>query len=381
VQVVLINSNDQYLYPEETYAAMVERARRDELPIPYLHDQDQRIARAYGPTCTFHAFVLDRSRTLRYEGRFDDARLPERATVRDLENALDDVLAGRRVRVPRTQPFGCSLDLTNLSGEPGASSVDEVSPRRAAPSFVRNALLLGAGAWIVTVAADVTGLGPLLHHDALVHAGAVGAPPVWLAIGGIVVGWQVMVAAMMVPASVPTIRVFQRASLGFARPAAEAVGFAAAFAVAWGIFGILAFLGDFGLHQFVHASPWLGQHPNVIQAGLFGLAGTYQLLPGKRRSLEACRAPFGVAACCTSPGPRVGYRAGARHALDCLQSSWALMLLLFAAGIADLTWMMALTALMAYEALGQHGHAVARTAGAIFLLVAAATLVLGASVL
>jgi peroxiredoxin len=111
VQVVAINSNDPHLYPDESLAGMVERAREDGYTFPYLRDDAQKTARAYGPTCTFDVFVLDSDRRLRYEGRFDDARLAERVTSHDLRNALDDILAGREVRVPKTRAFGCSLDL------------------------------------------------------------------------------------------------------------------------------------------------------------------------------------------------------------------------------------------------------------------------------
>lgn len=111
VQLVLVNSNDPHLYPEESYPRMVERAREDGYAFPYLVDEGQRVARSYGPTRTFEVFVLDRERRLRYTGRFDDARLPERVTTTDLADALDDLLAGREVRTPRTRPFGCSLDL------------------------------------------------------------------------------------------------------------------------------------------------------------------------------------------------------------------------------------------------------------------------------
>jgi peroxiredoxin len=111
VQVVAINSNDPHLYPDEGFGAMVERAAEDAYPFPYLVDEGQRVAKAWGPTCTFHVFLLDSERRVRYEGRFDDARLPERVTSRDLRNALDDVLAGREVAVPKTRPFGCGLDL------------------------------------------------------------------------------------------------------------------------------------------------------------------------------------------------------------------------------------------------------------------------------
>ena len=110
VQLVAINSNDPHLYPDESYPRMVERAAEDGYAFPYLVDDGQRVAKAYGATCTFHVFVLDRERRLRYEGRFDDSRMTANVTSHDLRNALDDVLAGRDVRAPTTRPFGCSLD-------------------------------------------------------------------------------------------------------------------------------------------------------------------------------------------------------------------------------------------------------------------------------
>ena len=111
VQVLAINSNSPHLYPDESLPRMVERAAEDGYVFPYLVDDGQRVAKAYGATCTFHVFVLDRGRRLRYQGRFDDARLPERVTSHDLRNAIDDVLAGADVRLATTRPFGCSLDL------------------------------------------------------------------------------------------------------------------------------------------------------------------------------------------------------------------------------------------------------------------------------
>lgn len=111
VQLVAINSNDPHLYPDERYEAMVEQAALDHYAFPYLADPDQAIARLYGPTCTFHVFLLDRDRRLRYEGRFDDARLADRVTSPDLRRALDEVLAGDEVTVPRTRAFGCALDI------------------------------------------------------------------------------------------------------------------------------------------------------------------------------------------------------------------------------------------------------------------------------
>src|SRR5262245_42976736 len=130
VQVVAINSNDPHLYPDESLPNMVERASEDSYTFPYLCDAGQRFARAYGPTCTFDVFVLDAQRRLRYEGRFDDARLADRVTSHDLRNALDDLLAGRDVRVPKTRPFGVSLDLDCCPTRPptGAAAPREDPP-------------------------------------------------------------------------------------------------------------------------------------------------------------------------------------------------------------------------------------------------------------
>lgn len=111
VQVVAINSNDEHLYPEESYERMVAFAGDSGYSFPYLKDAGQEMARAWGPTRTFEIFVLDQYRRLRYHGRFDDARLSEHVTSHDLKNAVEAVLERQEVPVPVTRPFGCSLDL------------------------------------------------------------------------------------------------------------------------------------------------------------------------------------------------------------------------------------------------------------------------------
>ena len=84
----------------------------DRYTFPYVVDGGQRVAKAYGASCTFHVFLLDGERRLRYQGRFDDSRLEARvARAADLRNALDDLLDHRDVRQAMTRPFGCSLDL------------------------------------------------------------------------------------------------------------------------------------------------------------------------------------------------------------------------------------------------------------------------------
>ena len=97
VQLVAINSNDASLYPEESYPRMIERAAEDGYAFPYLVDTGQEVARSYGAACTFHVFLLDRDRRLRYQGRFDNARIEANVTSHDLRNALDAILSGHDV--------------------------------------------------------------------------------------------------------------------------------------------------------------------------------------------------------------------------------------------------------------------------------------------
>ena len=109
VQLVAINSNDEKAYPEDSLAQMIVRAREKHFNFPYLRDQDQTVVGRYGAVCTPHAFAFDNSRRLVYRGRIDDSRDPLKVKSSDLRNALDDLTAGREVRVPDTRPFGCSI--------------------------------------------------------------------------------------------------------------------------------------------------------------------------------------------------------------------------------------------------------------------------------
>ncbi len=90
---------------------MVERATEDAYTFPYLVDDGQRVARAYGAACTFHVFLLDRARRLRYEGRFDDSRIDDRGSPATTSRTRWTTCSrAARSRVPTTRPFGCSLD-------------------------------------------------------------------------------------------------------------------------------------------------------------------------------------------------------------------------------------------------------------------------------
>ena len=98
VRFVAINSNSRNTYSEDDFPHMVQRMREHKFPWIYLHDETQEVARAYGALRTPHFYVFDQKRTLIYTGRaVDNPRQAERATTNDLEQALEEYLAGKPV--------------------------------------------------------------------------------------------------------------------------------------------------------------------------------------------------------------------------------------------------------------------------------------------
>lgn len=109
VAMVMVNSNDAERYPDDAFEAMERFRVEHDLPFPYLHDEDQEVARAYRTVRTPEVLVFDRDRRLRYHGRVDDAKDPDEVTRRDLREALDALLDGRDVPEPETWAVGCTV--------------------------------------------------------------------------------------------------------------------------------------------------------------------------------------------------------------------------------------------------------------------------------
>lgn len=110
VQFVAINSNETVHYPEDNFDEMVKRAKLKGYIFPYLRDEDQSVANAYGATHTPEFFVFDEKRKLRYRGKFDDNyQNPSAVKANYLRNAVDALLAGNEVAEPETYSIGCTI--------------------------------------------------------------------------------------------------------------------------------------------------------------------------------------------------------------------------------------------------------------------------------
>jgi predicted metal-binding membrane protein len=200
-------------------------------------------------------------------------------------------------------------------------------------------------AWVVAVAAQASGRGRLLHHDTLAEGGL----PLWAALGLFLLAWQLMIAAMMLPSSLPLIRLFSRVAANQSKPQRVKAAFLGGYTALWTGFGVAAFLADLGIHQLVDRWDWLATRPWVLGGAVLLLAGAFQFSTLKDRCLTVCRHPAAYLLPRYRRGVGVAFRLGAGHGVFCVGCCWALMLVAFAAGVANLWWMAALTAVMVFE--------------------------------
>jgi peroxiredoxin len=110
VQLVGICSNDPTDYPDDHPTRLLTRWREKGYGFPYLVDDTQDVARAFGAVCTPDIYVFDRERRLAYHGRIDDNwKEPGKVTRRELAAALDALLAGRPPAPEQLHSIGCSI--------------------------------------------------------------------------------------------------------------------------------------------------------------------------------------------------------------------------------------------------------------------------------
>ncbi len=115
VQLVGVCSNDAATYPDDAFDKLAARWRERGYGFPYLHDEPQSVARAFGAVCTPDIFVYDSfgsagARRLAYRGRIDDSWKDEsKVTKRELAAALDAILAGQKPATPQRPSMGCSI--------------------------------------------------------------------------------------------------------------------------------------------------------------------------------------------------------------------------------------------------------------------------------
>lgn len=110
VALVAINANELTLHPDDDFPHMVERARAQGYNFPYLRDETQQVAEAYGALYTPEIFLFDADRRLRYTGGLDDNWRDAAAVKRPLlREAIEAILAHQPIEQPETYAMGCTI--------------------------------------------------------------------------------------------------------------------------------------------------------------------------------------------------------------------------------------------------------------------------------
>jgi predicted metal-binding membrane protein len=224
---------------------------------------------------------------------------------------------------------------------------------------------IGLGwAWIVPMAHDM--YGPMTGASAWMMRSTWDTPHLlllWLM-------WAVMMAAMMLPSAVPLLLLYdgvlrRRGVPG--RAALQVYALGAGYLLVWTLFSIGATVLQRVLSGMLILNPMMEMPNRTAVGATLLLAGAYQLTPWKAACLSQCRSPLSFVMQRWREGVSGAVRMGVEHGAYCLGCCWALMLLLFAGGVMNLTVIVGLTAIVLIEKVTPLGVGISRVLGALML--------------
>ncbi len=203
----------------------------------------------------------------------------------------------------------------------------------------------------------------------------------WVEVGALALMWAVMMVAMMTPAAAPMILMFatiHRRRVAEGRPGVPTAIFVLAYLVVWAAFSVAAALAQSALHAAALLSPAMAATSPYLAGGLLIVAGVFQWTPLKRACLSTCRSPLSFLMSSWREERGGAFVMGLHHGLYCLGCCWALMALLFVAGVMNLLWVVAIAVAVLVEKVLPGGDLLGRIAGlglvAVGVLIVARTL-------
>ncbi len=190
--------------------------------------------------------------------------------------------------------------------------------------------------------------------------------------------WAVMMIAMMVPGAAPMVLTFamvQRQEQD--RATVPTVVFLFGYALVWTGYAAVAALAQWGLHEAGLLSAAMASTSTRLGGALLLVAGVFQWTPLKQACLAKCRSPLAFVMTEWREGRAGASVMGVRHGAYCVACCWALMALLFVAGVMNLLWIAGLAILVLVERVLPGGVAVSRVVGVLLLLAGVVILVRG----
>jgi len=240
---------------------------------------------------------------------------------------------------------------------------------------------LVAMAWLALLVWGQSPYGRFLSHQALEGVGG-DLRGQYLPLALVFVGgWTLMTVAMMLPTSLPLIAMFHAMVSGRRNRTWLVVLVIAGYLGIWTLFGAAAHAGDMALHQGVERMGWLEANAWALGAAAILLAGIYQFTPLKYHCLDKCRSPYSFIMEHWRGGNEAAQalRLGVHHGVFCVGCCWSLMLLMFAVGVGNIGWMLALAMVMAIEKNMPWGRRLGAPLGGALLAGGLALLLLRAS--
>ncbi len=186
--------------------------------------------------------------------------------------------------------------------------------------------------------------------------------------------WVVMMTAMMLPTAAPMVMTF--AAVSQQRRSRHLVYaptglFVFGYLLAWGSLGLLAYAVSALTPMITQVAPELAKYSGLIGGAVLIMAGAYQLSPLKNVCLSSCRTPLGYIMTHWREGRSGVLLMGLHHGLYCIGCCWALMTILFVAGVMNLAWMAVLSLFIFIEKVSVRGLIVGKVVGALLIVAGA----------
>jgi predicted metal-binding membrane protein len=191
-------------------------------------------------------------------------------------------------------------------------------------------------------------------------------------LGWLVPMWIIMMIAMMVPSAAPTILLFtgvarNRRARGVST--ASAAVFTAGYILVWALYATVAAVAQWQLHRMALLSSSMAASSALFAGALLVFAGAYQWLPLKGACLSHCHSPLGFFSHHWREGRTGALVMGMEHGSYCVGCCWALMTLLFVAGVMNLLWVAAIAGFVLIEKLVDKGRVFGRVGGVLLVAV------------
>jgi predicted metal-binding membrane protein len=216
--------------------------------------------------------------------------------------------------------------------------------------------------WVILMARDM--YGPMTGSSAWMMTMVWDTPRLLL----LWAMWAAMMAAMMLPSATPFVLLYAAAARrSQSRPALAIYALGGGYLLVWSLFSLGATALQRILSQLLLLTPMMEPATPLAGATVLLMAGAYQLTPLKRVCLRSCRSPMSYLMSRWRTGVSGAFRMGVEHGMYCVGCCWALMLVLFAGGVMNLTVILGLTLWVIVEKLAPFGEQSARLSGALLV--------------